>query len=174
MDHTEPPSSQCMNPCPDALKQLDELLADLDEHAYRHECDLLPGGSVGGHVRHCIEFYQCLAEGLGSGEVDYDSRRRDPDIESSPRAARKALRKILEVDLPAIETLSPQMPLRVRESLSTWQSSSLGREWGFAFSHTIHHLALIGVLLRDHGSQVSAEIGVAPSTARHLAAQQRG
>lgn len=163
-----------MTSSPDALRQLHAVVATLGEEAFRHRCEQLPGGSVGGHVRHCIEFYQCLFEGIGSGEVNYDARRRNPEIETHPTIARQAIQHIVSTDWARIESLPRDLPLRVHESLDHWQVSSLGRELGFAFSHTIHHLALIGVLLRDHGHAVDEEVGLAPSTAYHFAQTAAG
>jgi uncharacterized damage-inducible protein DinB len=158
-----------------ALRQLDELLEGITHAAYQHCCDLLPGGTVGAHVRHCIEFYQCLFAGIESGEVDYDARKRNPEIESDQAAALREIRRMQTCEWPRIESLPRDAPLRVRESLDAWQVSSLGRELGFAASHAVHHLALISVLLRDHGGCVIAgEIGFAPSTSRHLARQSTG
>ena len=156
---------------PTALKQLQGVIAPLGEDAFRYHSDLLPGGTLGGHVRHCIEFYQALFAGISSGEVNYDARQRNPEIESCPAIAKKTIQHLLSADWVRIERLPHDLPLRVRESLEGWQISSLGRELGFAFSHTIHHLALIGVLLRDNGWGVVSEVGLAPSTARHFAQQ---
>lgn len=158
----------------DALRQLAEVIAPLGGDAFRHRCDLLPAGTVGAHVRHCLEFYQCLFAGIESGEVDYDARQRNPEIESCPVAAHQAMQHILTSEWPRLGRLPHGLPLRVRESLDDWQASSLGRELGFAFSHTLHHLALIGVLLRDHGRGVANEVGLAPSTARHFRQQAAG
>lgn len=163
-----------MTSSPDALIQLEALVASLGEDAFRRHCQLLPGGTVGGHVRHCIEFYQCLFEGIESGEVNYDARRRNRDIESYPAIACQTIQHILFTDWVRIERLPHDLQLRVRESIEDWQVSSLGRELGFAFSHTTHHLALIGALLRDHGHSVADEVGLAPSTARHFAQQAAG
>jgi uncharacterized damage-inducible protein DinB len=44
--------------------------------------------------------------------------------------------------------------------------STLGRELAFAIQHTIHHAALIGVLLDQLGMAVPADFGYAPSTPR--------
>jgi len=163
-----------MTSSPGALKQLLAAITPLGEDAFRHRCKLLPGGTVGGHVRHCIEFYQCLFEGIGAGEVNYDGRRRNADIESCPQIACQTIQHILSTDWERIESLPHDLPLLVKESLQGRQQSSLGRELGFAFSHTIHHLALIGMLLRDHGRAVADEIGLAPSTARHFTQQTAG
>ena len=158
-----------------ALQQLDELLAGITQAAYQHGCDLLPGGTVGAHVRHCLEFYQCLFDGLESGEVDYDARERNPEIESHREAALREVRRLRTVEWPRLQVLSRDTPLRVCESLEARQATSLGRELGFAASHTVHHLALIAVLLRDHGGCfVGREFGFAPATSRHLSQQSSG
>jgi uncharacterized damage-inducible protein DinB len=39
-----------------------------------------------------------------------------------------------------------------------------GRELAFVINHTIHHQALIAVLLAWHGIEVAPRFGVAPST----------
>jgi len=155
----------------DALVRMSDLLSDIGDDVYQFQSQLSPGGTVGGHFRHCIGFYQCLWEGLDTGCIDYDSRRREVEIELSPMIARRAAERILAEAWPEFESRSNGMPLRVRDSLAEWQASSLGRELGFAFSHTIHHLALISVLLRECGLEVSLETVVAPSSARHMCEQ---
>ena len=44
--------------------------------------------------------------------------------------------------------------------------TSLGRELAFVVQHTIHHAALIAVLLDILGVRVPADFGYAPSTPR--------
>lgn len=157
----------------DALLQLDEILTGITLEAYQHRCELIPGGTLGSHVRHCIEFYHCLFKGVRNGEVDYDARERNLEIEMDHLSAREEIRHLLQCKWPSIAGLSGDTKLQVRESLTDWQASSLSRELGFAFSHTIHHLAIIGVFLRDYGIHLKAEIGLAPSTTKHLALQAK-
>ena len=52
----------------------------------------------------------------------------------------------------------------VGESLTGW--STLGRELAFVDSHTIHHQALIAVLLELADVPVPDDLGLAPSTPR--------
>jgi len=44
----------------------------------------------------------------------------------------------------------------------------------FLASHTIHHMAIIGMLAEQAGVEVGAEFGVHPSTLRYLQRQARG
>ena len=48
-----------------------------------------------------------------------------------------------------------------------WPESTLERELYVLVSHTIHHYALVAVLLRTLGVDPGPEFGVAPSTLRH-------
>jgi hypothetical protein len=64
------------------LSQLEDLLSAMDESQYTQPLTVFNGGSLGQHVRHTVEFFQCLIEGLESGIVDYDARKRDMKIET--------------------------------------------------------------------------------------------
>jgi hypothetical protein len=52
-----------------------------------------------------------------------------------------------------------------RSSL-TWSQSSVTRELQALLSHTVHHYALIALMLQLNGFEVPEELGVAPSTLR--------
>ena len=45
-----------------------------------------------------------------------------------------------------------------------WCGSTVARELRFLVSHTVHHYALIAMVLRGHGLDPGEEFGVAPST----------
>ncbi|MEK6687797.1 MAG: hypothetical protein AABZ01_04975, partial [Gemmatimonadota bacterium] len=53
--------------------------------------------------------------------------------------------------------------------LSGFQSS-LGRELLFLLSHTVHHFAVIRLLLQRQGTDSDPRLGVAPSTEAYKAA----
>jgi hypothetical protein len=62
-------------------------------------------------------------------------------------------------------------PLRVRgdgpPEEDGWSQSTVGRELQYLLSHTIHHYAIIGSILRAQGREPGPDFGVAPSTLRH-------
>lgn len=148
------------------LRQGLELLSTLDADLYAaHDGGRSP---IGAHLRHCIDYYRCLLRGLDSGRVDYDARQRDPELESDPRAAVRALRELAD-QLSAVDPNDFSKALQVKvdtpaESPWAWNGSTLGRELRFLVSHTVHHYALIGMLLREYGVEPGDEFGVAPST----------
>jgi uncharacterized damage-inducible protein DinB len=155
------------------LRQGISLVERLGEERLTRTSDLCPGGTVGAHFRHCLDFYDSFLEGLESGRIDYDDRERDPSSESAPARAAQRFREVVRA-LEAIPGQDRDRPLSVRgdgsrEGEGGWFRSTLGRELQFLLSHTIHHFALIGFMLRAGGFEVDASFGVAPSTLRYWA-----
>ena len=74
--------------------QLTDSLDQLEPGQYIQSCKNLSGNTVGQHVRHIIEMFQCLDEGYGKGEVDYEKRKRDKQIETDKNFATDLLKEI--------------------------------------------------------------------------------
>lgn len=154
-----------------SLKQGADLLAALDDDLFTGGSDLLPGGTVGAHFRHCLDFYRAFLGGLESGRIDYDARRRDRSVETDRQEALADFRKVGE-RLEALRPEELERPVQVRGDVTraetpAWSRSTMGRELRYLLSHTIHHYALIGSILRARGFSPDREFGVAPSTLRH-------
>jgi hypothetical protein len=133
---------------------------------------------VGGHLRHCLEFYTCLLDGLQTGRVDYDARRRDPRIEVDRTHAVETARAIA-ARLAAALAEAEDQPLEVamdrgagEQGGAAWSRSSVRRELQFLRSHTVHHYALMSAVLQLLGVEVPRDFGVAPSTLEHRRRQQ--
>ncbi len=126
---------------------------------------------VGAQYRHVLEHYQCLLAGLDGGCVDYDARARDPLIERDRGHALRTTHDLLQTiaSLPSDPDLSleVQMDCGGGGTCPEWSRSSLGRELQFLASHTVHHYALIALLLEAQGEEVPTDFGVAPSTLTH-------
>ncbi len=130
-------------------------------------------GSIGAHLRHCIDCFHCFLDGRKSGRIDYDARQRSLGVEHDPLLAAAAISKIIN-SMSCLEGCDPSEELEVRvdaaawhDSVLEWSKSSLGRELQFLLSHTVHHYALIAVLARSEGHQLAPCFGVAPSTLQH-------
>ena len=151
-----------------AIDQGLELLEDL------RSAGADPAARVGPHFRHCIDFYDCFLQGRRRGRIDYDARERSPSLESSLAAAAAALRRI-RVELLAVEPSALERTVAVRADAvapgAPWTTSTIARELLFLQSHTIHHYALIALLLRADGFEVPPGFGVAPSTLEHRGRQ---
>lgn len=153
-----------------ALHSLQQLEADILGKPYP---PLFPSG-VGGHLRHCIDHYDSFLKGLESGKVDYDARERDPRLENDRDYALQKLKRLIQ-QLENLDHLDARAPLLVKMDCGAreadppdWCPSTVGRELQFLLSHTVHHQALMAVLMRLHGYEPEQELGVAPSTQRHL------
>lgn len=154
------------------LEQGAELLESLPESIYASTQPPLYPSGVGGHMRHCIDHYHAFLSGLPSGRIDYDARERDRTLEQSPAAAARTLRHLalsltrLDLDQPP-RTVSSKVDCGGEDVAAMWADSTVARELQFLLSHTVHHFALIALILRLQGVGLPAGFGKAPSTLRH-------
>ncbi len=123
--------------------------------------------SIGGHVRHILDFYFALFSGLPGNEIDYDKRERDPVIESELTVAGEKIRVICE----QLEQLKGSQEQKISVSVTTDATiaimegkSTLLRELQFVHSHTTHHMAIISIILRVNHITPATNFGKAPST----------
>ena len=121
---------------------------------------------VGAQYRHILDHYQALCDGLAPGRVDYDARERAGLLETSRADAERATRGFLaRMDgLQGAEDRPLLVQMDSGDGTADWRPSSLGRELQFLCSHTIHHFALIRLLLEGAGHRLPADFGTAPST----------
>lgn len=148
----------------DTLQRLQRVLEAMDQRTYTQ---VNPKGraSIGQHVRHTLEFYQCLLQARQS--VNYDARQRDILMESSPDHALRTLREIL-AQLPYLVQDGPlqleaEMP---HADVPVAVPSSRSRELLYVLEHAIHHMALMRILIHDQAPHIplEEEFGVAYST----------
>ncbi len=161
------------------LRQALRLLAGLDDRAFTQVPINLAPHRVASHMRHIIEFYECFIDGIDRLHIDYDSRRRDPLLETNRVAAMTRLEQLidhLELD-PALRgdgaifvRLEDASALNIPEP---FLMTSVGRELQALASHAVHHFALIAVTLRALGYAVPPDFGVAPSTLRYWETQEQ-
>ncbi len=155
------------------LEQGAELLARLPGELYARAEPAVASSGIGSHVRHVIDYYRRFLDGVARGRLDYDRREREARIESDLEhgcaqlhATVQALRALPEAAGPA--ALEVKMDAMDTETCAApWSTSSVERELQFVMSHTVHHFALIAVILRLNGHEPTEGFGVAPSTLRY-------
>lgn len=158
--------------CVRVLEQGHALLGRLDDRLYTETAGLPVRSGVGSHVRHCLDFYQSLLEGVWTGRVDYNRRGRD-ELVARDRACAAARIEIVVEELRALADLPGETPLLVSPEDAdasegdAWCASTLARELQFLLSHTVHHHALVALILRLQGFEPGEEFGVTPSTLAH-------
>jgi uncharacterized damage-inducible protein DinB len=125
--------------------------------------------SVGSQFRHILDHYRCFLLGRAEGRIDYDARLRDRHIETeAPQAAllaagmREALGSIQSEETD--RRVMVQMDSGGGDGVPDWRPSTVGRELQFLASHTVHHFALIKLLLEDAGVTTPDQFGMAPSS----------
>lgn len=155
------------------LEQGRQLLATLDDELFRQAGKTPRSASIGAHMRHVIDCFRCFLRGLESNRIDYDARQRHPGVETDRATADAALAEIANA-LATLQGTPANRPLEVKADAAAWadpalhwHGSTLGRELQFLLSHTVHHYALIALILRGHGHEPHSDFGVAPSTLEH-------
>lgn len=160
------------------LNQAIALLARLGDSVYSTSPPGFAPHRVGAHLRHVLEFYRSFIKGIESRRIDYDARKRERAIECSRAAASAAIRGIIQF-FESSDFLRQDSVVWVRiedaeasRLEDSFMHSSVGRELQVLSSHTIHHFALIAMILRLHGVELDPEFGMAPSTLRYLASKK--
>ena len=167
--------SALLSPIPAVITTLEtgeEVLADLDDALY---CSVptISTSSVGQHIRHILDHFDSVLQAVDQ-KIDYDARRRDHRVETDRQLA---MNKI-SATVKALASLDQRPDYLQRGVLvksdnnspaAGWTRSTLARELQYLFSHTIHHFALVALLLRAQGIAPHPGFGVAPSTLRHWA-----
>jgi uncharacterized damage-inducible protein DinB len=151
----------------DHLEGLRDLLVTIPEDSYRTS-PARASGSVGAHVRHCLDHATALLSCSAGGELCYDTRRRGTAVETDVRAAMREIKR-LHLALSDLDPSHLDEPLTLRSMTrrdggSIFVKTTVGRELAFVLQHTIHHCAMIGLLLEQVGIAVPMQFGYAPST----------
>ena len=153
------------------IERLDELadaLLATPDAVYRARIEPAVSGTIGEHVRHTLDHITAILSNDGVAPLSYDHRERGTCVETDSSAALRQIFR-LKTGLQGLRSRSMDEPIAVKVQLThggadivSW--STVGRELAFVMSHTIHHQALIAVLLAWHGIEVDSRFGVAPST----------
>lgn len=152
----------------DRLTSLAGVIASIDDRTFRHLRADGVSGSIGAHIRHTLDHVAALVDRPLASLVDYDTRRRGTDVEHSRTAAAAELVHLasrLQSLGPDDEALPVELSAVIDESgrrVSAW--STVGRELVFVLSHTVHHQAIIALLLAGTGHRTPPRFALAPST----------
>ena len=130
----------------------------------------LPGvsGSVGEHVRHVLDHVAAFVGATEQQAMTYDRRERGTAVEADTGVALQAIMRLTArldtVRDDRLENVVTVSAVIDRGTAPVLMRSTRRRELAFVISHTVHHQALIAVLLAVAGQQVPEAFGVAPST----------
>jgi uncharacterized damage-inducible protein DinB len=152
------------------LEQLRVVLTLLPRATYIARPAARVSGSVGEHVRHCLDHVAALTSAMAGEDLSYDCRLRGTTLETDPQTAINEIeRQFVRLDRLAEGLLDRSLTLSALldpEGATLTVRTTVLREIAFVIQHTIHHCALIAVLLEWQGWLVPHGFGVAPSTLR--------
>lgn len=153
------------------LTQISMMLDALTDAQYRRSLPVLSGASLGGHVRHVIEFFIELDSGYQTGIVNYDARRREKAIEEQREIALAKLRAIAGKLVKENKVLLLTAAAEAGDT-GLVVATNYERELVYNLEHAVHHMALmkigIGALTV---LQLPENFGVASSTIRYRQAE---
>jgi hypothetical protein len=130
---------------------------------------------IGTHVRHIIDHFLVLRDGLAVNCVDYNNRNRDSEMERNIFVACNAIDEIKQW-IETTDQLDKDRPIEILSEVSCQQTvnvsinSNLMRELHYVSYHCIHHLAYCALLAKQNDVEIDPAIGLAPGTASYLRA----
>lgn len=149
------------------LKQAMILLDDISEKSYQDTSIAPYYSSIGRHMRHIIDFYQSIFNGLNNYLIDLTDRKREEILEVDPVVAKQRIESI-------INELNDYKQYDLAEKYELIDDFGLGKQsiptnlysvFAQANSHSIHHFAIIAQLLDIQGIEIKNQyFGYNPST----------
>jgi hypothetical protein len=158
------------------VQQAKQFLLSTSEQAYQAVLKPHFSGSAGAHMRHILDHYLAVKEGLISGNINYNKRNRHSQIEQNPQIALIMWQEI-EHWLVGVCQLDANLSLQVVsessmcETQNTETQSTLARELVFVSSHAVHHFSLLAIITSLQGLETEEHFGLAPATASYLRKQ---
>jgi hypothetical protein len=154
------------------FEQLFVLVDSLTDEDYYKKSPSLSNATIGQHVRHVVEFYQCLSESCITGQLNYDNRQRNLFIEENRLFGISCIQKIKS----DVEKLNLKKLLVMESDYSYGEvidthfvETSVARELVYNIEHAVHHMALIKIAVCEVAPYITLppSFGVAVSTIKH-------
>jgi len=124
---------------------------------------------IGSHIRHILDFYDCILSGLESANVDLTDRERDVRMhEDCIYANDNVVRIMNQLELLNIDNFKSKLSVSDDLGLGKVEIEySLGAVLAQANSHAIHHYAIINYILDRLEIKIEDEaFGYNPTTPR--------
>jgi len=143
------------------------LLKEIDSETY---CNNTIGpyySSIGSHIRHILDFFDCIIRGLDTNDIDLTSRKRDENLAMSKKAAKSYIYN-LQATLCSFIDENTDYLIHVTDNMGQGKITvnyTLESILAHANSHTVHHYASIGYILDRLGVEMQVSgFGYNPTT----------
>ena len=153
------------------LNQLQQVVKSLNNDEYSKQVSILSGNTIGKHVRHIIEFYGCLQNGISINAIDYDARERNLSLETDVNYTTSFIDDVKHW-LSFIKE-DKMLQLNVCFSANSEEKINIEttfyRELAYNIEHAIHHMAIIKIAIGNDFKHITLpeNFGVAYSTIKY-------
>ncbi|SDX51552.1 DinB superfamily protein [Lutibacter oricola] len=149
------------------LKRGISLLENISDEEYSNTSIAPYYSSIGGHMRHILDVFDCIFEGLDSKSVNLVNRKRNQLAENYTKDGilyfDRIIKSLNEIDVTMLDCI-----VEVKDDLGMGIISAnytLGAALIQAHSHAIHHFASIGYVVTQLGIELPDEdFGFNPTT----------
>ncbi|WP_317899597.1 hypothetical protein [Aurantibacillus circumpalustris] len=153
--------------------ELKAMLDQLHESDYAKPMIVFNNGTVGKHVRHILEFYDCLFVENENNTICYDDRKRNLLLEENLRFASEFIIEVFD-KIERVDVNKRILLKVVYNATETIVESSLFREITYNIEHTVHHLAIMRIAFTTELNYVklNSSFGYSHSTLQYLKSQK--
>jgi uncharacterized damage-inducible protein DinB len=144
-----------------------QLLSCITDKEYNDATIAPYYSSIGGHMRHVLDVFDCIFEGTESGKINLINRKRNELAENYTKYGITYFENIIQ-RLKLIETEDFNKIVMVTDDLGLGMVSAnytLGGIIIQAHSHAIHHFASVGYVITQLGIELpDVDFGFNPTT----------
>jgi len=146
-----------------------KLLNAIDDNQYGDNSIAPYHSSIGIHMRHILDVFDCIFSGLESRKVDLSARKRNELAETKVDFGLMYFEEIIN-KLEKLESENLDIVVEVKDDLGlgvVTANYTLASALIQAHSHAIHHFASIGYVISQLGINLpDADFGYNPTTPR--------
>jgi len=151
------------------LERGKKLVIDVDDSQFKDNSVAPYYSSIGIHMRHVLDVFDCIFDGLPTKRIDLTDRKRNTLIEQDKELCMSYFDRIND-KLCALSDEELEMTVGVHDDLGLGKLEakySLAAILIQAHSHAIHHFASIGYIIHQLGiSLPDDDFGYNPTTPR--------
>ena len=146
-----------------------KLLENISDTQYSDNSIAPYYSSIGGHMRHILDVFDCIFDGLEQKKVDLAARKRNELVEVSTAAGINYFKSTLQ-KLKTLQNTDMNQIVEVSDDLglgTVVANYTLAAAFIQAHSHAIHHFASIGYIISQLEIELpDADFGYNPTTPR--------
>lgn len=143
------------------------LLNTISEEQYKNTSVEPYNSSIGTHIRHIMDMFDCIFDGLESGEIDLTARKRNKDAEEIVSIGKN----YIYTTIAKVSELNENELSRIVYVTDDLGEGKIRAEYTLsailiqAHSHAIHHYASIGYIIYQLGIDLPDDtFGFNPTT----------